>query len=126
MSRALVTGASRGIGAAIAKALARAGHHVIVNYRSQRAEAEQVCAAIEAEGGRATPIGFDVRERTAVEAALAGLQQDPEPIDILVNNAGMTKDKPFPAIPFDDWDAVTRTTLDGFYNVTQPLVMPMV
>jgi 3-oxoacyl-[acyl-carrier protein] reductase len=126
MTRALVTGASRGIGAAIAKALARDGHHVIVNYRSQQAEAEQVCAAIVQAGGQATPIGFDVRDRTSVEAALEVLLQDPEPIEVLVNNAGFTRDNAFPAIPFADWDAVTRTTLDGFYNVTKPLVMPMV
>ncbi|MET0287515.1 MAG: 3-oxoacyl-ACP reductase FabG [Polyangiales bacterium] len=126
MTRALVTGASRGIGAAIAKALAQAGHHVIVNYRSQQAEASEVCAAIEREGGRATPVQFDVRDRTAVEAALEALLQDPEPIEVLVNNAGFTRDNAFPAIPFADWEAVTRTTLDGFYNVTRPLVMPMV
>jgi 3-oxoacyl-[acyl-carrier protein] reductase len=126
MTRALVTGASRGIGAAIAKALARDGHHVIVNYRAQRAEAERVCEEIASAGGNATPLGFDVRDRTAVAAALEALLQDSEPIEVLVNNAGMTIDKPFPAISFADWDAVTRTTLDGFYNVTQPLVMPMV
>ncbi|HEX5656827.1 MAG TPA: 3-oxoacyl-ACP reductase FabG [Polyangiales bacterium] len=126
MSRALITGASRGIGAAIAKALARAGHHVIVNFRSQPAEAERLCESIASEGGTATPVGFDVRDRTAVHAALEALLQDPEPIEVLVNNAGYTRDNAFPSIPFADWDAVTRTTLDGFYNVTQPLVMPMV
>lgn len=126
MSRALVTGASRGIGAAIARALAREGHHVIVNFRSQPAEAEQVCAAIRSEGGQASALGFDVRDRTAVDAALEALLQDADPIEVLVNNAGFTRDNAFPAIPFADWDAVTRTTLDGFYNVTRPLVMPMV
>jgi 3-oxoacyl-[acyl-carrier protein] reductase len=126
MSRALVTGASRGIGAAIAKALARDGHLVVVNYRAQREQAEAVCARIVADGGRAVPLGFDVRDRTAVDAALEVLLQDPEPIEVLVNNAGMTRDNPFPSIPLVDWEAVTRTTLDGFYNVTRPLVMPMV
>jgi 3-oxoacyl-[acyl-carrier protein] reductase len=126
MSRALVTGASRGIGAAIAKALARDGHSLIVNYRTQRDAAERVCAEIIEAGGRAIAMGFDVRDRTACEAALQELLQDPEPIDVLVNNAGIARDKPFPAIPFEDWNDVTRTSLDGFYNVTQPLVMPMV
>lgn len=126
MSRALVTGASRGIGAAIAKALARAGHVVILNYRSQRERAEAVLAHIEAEGGRAVLAPFDVRDRIQVSGAIEQLLADPDPIDVLVNNAGIAKDNAFPAIPWEDWEAVTRTTLDGFYNVTKPLVMPMV
>jgi len=126
MSRALVTGASRGIGAAIAKALARAGHLVIINYRAQREQAEAVLGQIEAEGGQAVLAQFDVRDRIQVAAALEQLLADPDPIDVLVNNAGIAKDNAFPSIPWEDWDQVTRTTLDGFYNVTQPLVMPMV
>jgi 3-oxoacyl-[acyl-carrier protein] reductase len=126
MSRALVTGASRGIGAAIAKALARAGHTVVLNFRSQREQAESVRAEIEAAGGRAVLAQFDVRDRAQVASAIAQLLAEAEPIDVLVNNAGVAKDNAFPAIPWQDWDDVTRTTLDGFYNVTQPLVMPMV
>jgi 3-oxoacyl-[acyl-carrier protein] reductase len=126
MSRALITGASRGIGAAIAKALARAGNTVILNYRSQREQAEQVLRDIEAEGGRGVLAPFDVRDRTEVSAAIDRLLSEPEPIDILVNNAGVAKDNAFPSIPWEDWELVTRTTLDGFYNVTKPLVMPMV
>jgi 3-oxoacyl-[acyl-carrier protein] reductase len=126
MSRALVTGASRGIGAAIAKALARAGHTVILNFRSQREQAEAVARDIEAAGGKAVLSQFDVRDREATQAAITALLQVDDPIDVLVNNAGIAKDNPFPAIPWADWEAVTRTTLDGFYNVTQPLVMPMV
>jgi len=126
VSRALVTGASRGIGAAIARALARAGHVVIVNYRSRHDEAHAVLAQIEAEGGRGMLSAFDVRDRAQVTAALEALLADPDPIDVLVNNAGIAKDNAFPAIPWEDWDLVTRTTLDGFYNVTKPLVMPMV
>jgi 3-oxoacyl-[acyl-carrier protein] reductase len=126
MSRALVTGASRGIGAAIARALARAGHEVVLNYRTQHEQAERVRAEIEAAGGRALLACFDVRDREATGAAIAGLLAQDEPIEVLVNNAGIAKDNAFPAIPFADWDAVTRTTLDGFYHVTQPLVMPMV
>jgi 3-oxoacyl-[acyl-carrier protein] reductase len=126
VSRALVTGASRGIGAAIAKALARAGHHVVINYRSQREQAEAVRADIEAAGGKAELLPFDVRDREAAQAAIASLLAGGEAIDVLVNNAGIAKDNPFPSIPWADWDSVTRTTLDGFYNVTQPLVMPMV
>lgn len=126
MSRALITGASRGIGAAIARALARAGHTVLINYRSQRAQAEDVLAGIVAEGGRGELVGFDVRDRTQVQATIEALLQDPDPIDVLVNNAGIAKDNAFPAMPFEDWEEVTRTTLDGFFNVTKPLIMPMV
>ena len=126
MSRALVTGASRGIGAAIARALARDGLRVIVHYRTQHEQAERVRSDIEAAGGRAELCCFDVRDREAAASAIAKLLGDEEPIDVLVNNAGIAKDNAFPAIPIADWEDVTRTTLDGFYNVTQPLVMPMV
>lgn len=126
MSRALVTGASRGIGAAIAKALARAGHTVIINFRTQREQAELVRAEIESAGGRAVLAPFDVRDRAQVSESLEALLQDPDPIDVLVNNAGIAKDNPFPSISWEDWEQVTRTSLDGFYNVTKPLVMPMV
>jgi 3-oxoacyl-[acyl-carrier protein] reductase len=126
MSRALVTGASRGIGAAIAKSLARAGHTVIINYRTQREQAEAVLAEIESAGGRAVLAPFDVRDRAQVTECIEALLSDPDPIDVLVNNAGVAKDNPFPSISWEDWEQVTRTSLDGFYNVTKPLVMPMV
>lgn len=125
--RALVTGAGRGIGAAIARRLAAVGHPVIVNYRSDDAAAAAVVEQIVAAGGEATACRFDVADRAeaaaAVEALLAG---DDRPIGVLVNNAGVVRDNAFPLMTADDWDAVTRTTLDGFYHVTRPLVMPMV
>lgn len=124
--RALVTGASRGIGAAIAKALAAAGHEVILNYRSQEAAARAVQAEIEAAGGKAELACFDVADAEAVKAGLAALDLDARPISILVNNAGIAKDGPFPSMSSEDWQSVTHTTLDGFFCVTQPLVMPMV
>jgi 3-oxoacyl-[acyl-carrier protein] reductase len=126
VSRALVTGGSRGIGAAIAKALARVGHTVILNYRSQEAPARAVLAEIEAGGGKAILAPFDVRDREAAGRTLEELLSHPEPIDVLVNNAGIAKDNAFPSISWEDWEDVTRTSLDGFYNVTRPLVMPMV
>jgi len=125
--RALVTGASRGIGAAIARELASMGHPVILNFRANRAAAEAVQAEIRESGGEATLCGFDVRDRDASTSAIeALLGDDTRPIGVLVNNAGVVADAPFPAMSWDAWEQVTRTTLDGFYNVTHPLVMPMV
>src|SRR5579883_866364 len=124
--RALVTGASRGIGAAVARALAAASHPVILNYARNREAAEAVKAAIEAAGGTATLAPFDVTDAAATGAAIAELLRDPAPIGVLVNNAGVARDAPFPSIDRASWELVTRTSIDGFYNVTQPLVMPMV
>ena len=124
--RALVTGASRGIGAAIAEELARMRHPVILNYRGRRDLAEAVKQRIEAAGGEATLACFDVSDAAAVDDALKGLLADPRPIGILVNNAGFSRDAAFPSLSREEWTSVTRTTLDGFFNVTQPLVMPMV
>ncbi|MFY9341017.1 MAG: 3-oxoacyl-ACP reductase FabG [Planctomycetota bacterium] len=126
MRRALVTGGSRGIGAAICKRLAKAGHPVIVNYRRDETAAAAVVAEIRAAGGEALAAGFDVADREATARAIEGLLQDPRPIGILVNNAGVTGDAAFPAMTAQQWDSVVRTTLDGFFHVTQPLVMPMV
>jgi 3-oxoacyl-[acyl-carrier protein] reductase len=125
-TRALVTGASRGIGAAIATALAAAGRHVIVNFKSNADAADRVVAGIRAAGGSAEAIAFDVVDFDATRAAIDKLLEDPRPIDVVVNNAGLARDAPFPALTSEAWSTVTRTTLDGFFNVTQPLVMPMV
>lgn len=123
--RALVTGASRGIGAAIARRLAADGYRVIVNYRSGAAAADEVVASIEAAGGEAVAMGFDVADRAATGAAIEQILAD-GPVSVLVNNAGVAMDAAFPSMTFEQWEAVTRTTLDGFYNVTHPLTMPMV
>lgn len=124
--RALVTGASRGIGAATAMALSRAGHPVIIQYRSNDEAAHAVKDAIEGEGGRAELSRFDVADAEASAMEMAKLIEARPPIGILVNNAGITADAPFPGMSRDQWQSVTRTTLDGFYNVTQPLIMSMV
>ncbi len=125
--RALVTGASRGIGAAIARRLASDGFAVIINYRSNAAAADDVRQAIEDRGGEASTVAFDIADRKATtEAVESLLSGDDRPISVLVNNAGVVRDNAFPAMTAEDWDTVTRTSLDGFYNVTHPLVMPMV
>jgi len=121
---ALVTGASKGIGAAIARALAAAGHPVIINFRTDEEGAARVRDQITGDGGQAELSRFDVSDAQESSAALSRLQD--REIGVVVNNAGVLADGPFPAMTHDDWTRVTRVTLDGFYNVTQPLVMPMV
>ena len=126
LQRALITGASRGIGAAIAQALARAGHPIVLNYLRNHEAAQAVKAQIEAGGGQVQLAPFDVADHLACDEAIASLLEDPRPIGVLVNNAAIVRDAPFPGLERADWDAVLRTTLGGFYNVTKPLVMPMV
>ncbi|NVB42504.1 3-oxoacyl-ACP reductase FabG [Pseudenhygromyxa sp. WMMC2535] len=123
---ALVTGASRGIGAAIAEQLAAAGYGVIINYRSNHAAAQAVRARIEAAGGAVELAPFDVADADASAAALDELLASGKDIAVLVNNAGVSADAAFPAMTREAWTKVLAPSLDGFYNVTQPLVMPMV
>lgn len=124
--RALVTGGSRGIGAAVCVELARMGHPVIVNYQRNADAAGAVVAQIREAGGDAVAAGFDVADQAATKDALEALLDDPRPISILVNNAGIVRDNPLPAMSPDQWNDVIATSLGGFYNVTQPLIMQMV
>ena len=123
--RALVTGASRGIGRAVALELGLAGFDVLVNYRAQAAKAVEVCDAIVASGGSAVPVCFDVTDAEAVAVALAPFIEDADGIDVLVCNAGVTSDGLFVGMDLDSWQRPIRASLDGFYNVARPIVRGM-
>ena len=122
----LVTGASRGIGRAIAERLGRDGYAVVVHYRSGAAEAESVAASIRERGGHARTLAFDVSDRAATAAALNADVEAHGAYYGVVCNAGIARDNAFPAMSGEEWDAVIHTNLDAFYNVLNPLVMPMV
>ncbi len=122
----LVTGSSRGIGRAIALRLARDGYDLVVHCRSRRAEADAVAAEAVALGRSVRVLQFDVADR---ETSVAQLTQDVEAHGIyygVVCNAGLSYDTAFPAMTGEQWDSVIRGNLDSFYNVLQPLIMPMV
>jgi 3-oxoacyl-[acyl-carrier protein] reductase len=122
----LVTGSSRGIGKAIALRLARDGYRVVVHCRSRRLEAEAVAAEIEAAGGAARVLQFDIGAREETAAALAADIEAHGCYYGVVANAGIARDTAFPAMSGEEWDQVLGTNLDGFFNVLNPLVMPMV
>ena len=123
--RALVTGASGGIGRAIAERLARDGAHVVVHAHRRRDDAEAIAAALRAAGGSAEACAFDLTDRGATHAACEQLLQG-GPVQILVNNAGTHDDAVFPALRETQWRQVIDVSLNGFFHVTQPLVMPMI
>jgi 3-oxoacyl-[acyl-carrier protein] reductase len=125
MKRALVTGGSGGIGAAICQRLAADGHHVIVHANRSREKADAVVASIIANGGSAEAVAFDITDRTATASALEILTEAGA-IQILVNNAGIHDDSVFPGMSGAQWDSVLDVSLNGFFNVTQPLTMPMI
>jgi 3-oxoacyl-[acyl-carrier protein] reductase len=123
--RALVTGGSGAIGEAICRALAQAGLHVLVHAHSRAARAEAVAGEIRAAGGSAAAVCFDVTDREAAAAALERLVEE-VPIQVLVNNAGIHADAPLAGMSPQQWDSVIGVSLQGFFNVTRPLILPMI
>ncbi len=125
---ALVTGGSRGIGKAVALRLARQGYKVIINYQSNDAAAEETLAQIREEGGDGELLRFDVSQREATETALAKWQEEhlEDYIEVLVNNAGIRRDNLLIWMEPDDFERVIQTNLFSFYNVTRPLMQPMI
>ena len=125
MKTALVTGGSGAIGAAICRALAAQGVRVVVHANTRIEEARQLADSLRAAGGKAEAIAFDVTDREATGAAVTSLEEA-GPVQILVNNAGVYDDAPLAGMSGEQWDRVIDVSLNGFYNVTQPLLMPMI
>ncbi|QPO13567.1 3-oxoacyl-ACP reductase FabG [Thalassospira sp. A40-3] len=122
----LVTGASKGIGAATARRLARDGFDIVLHYNSDRDGAETVAKDVLSSGVQARLVQFDISNRDATREALENdIAEHGAPYGIILN-AGVTRDGPFPALEDDDWDSVIHTNLDGFYNVIKPLLMPII
>jgi len=123
--RALVTGGSGGIGSAISRRLAADGLDVIIHANSNLAAAQALAQRIVAEGGQAQAVAFDVTDAGATAAALQALL-DQGAIQVLVNNAGIHEDAVFPGMQLAQWQRVLDVSLNGFFNVTQPLTLPMI
>ena len=125
MKRALVTGGSGVLGAAICRRLAADGCHVYVHANANLQQAESLSAGINARGGSARAVSFDVTDCAQTGGALQTLLTD-GPIQIVVNNAGIHDDAVMPGMRADQWSRVIAVSLNGFFNVTQPLLLPMI
>jgi 3-oxoacyl-[acyl-carrier protein] reductase len=123
---AIVTGAGKGIGRAICIELAARGYHIIINYRSDHDGARETLARVEDQGSQGRLACFDVTDAQASLDTLEGLAEEYESLDVLVNNAGITADALFVMMSKNNWDRVIRTSLEGFYNATKPVLEKMV
>jgi 3-oxoacyl-[acyl-carrier protein] reductase len=124
-TRALVTGGSGEIGGAICRRLGAAGHFVYVHANTGAAEAEAIAGMIVAAGGRARVIQFDLTDAAATRTAVEKLLEDGA-VQVLVNNAGIHDDAAFPGMSPQQWHRVIDVSINGFFNVTQPLMLPMI
>jgi 3-oxoacyl-[acyl-carrier protein] reductase len=122
---ALVTGASRGIGKAIAVALAQAGANVAVNYRSREQEAKETCAEIEKLGRNAIAVAADVSAAAEISRLVETVKAELGPVEILVNNAGVTRPQPIDEITEQDWDEILAVNLKSMFLVTQAVLPKM-
>jgi 3-oxoacyl-[acyl-carrier protein] reductase len=122
---ALVTGASRGIGRAVAISLGTAGCHVLINYRNGQREAEETLVLVERAGGKGELHRFDVADASACEQAVEQILRTHQRIDILINNAGIRRDSLLVFMKTEQWSEVIATNLTSFYNVTRPVVKQM-
>jgi 3-oxoacyl-[acyl-carrier protein] reductase len=123
---AIVTGASKGIGRAISIELARCGYHPIINYRSDKAGAVETLKMVTEQGGGGEIMAFDVTDFDAVQAAVGRVIAEHGTIDALVHNAGITADELFVMMTRDKWHTVIDTSLNGFFNITRPVLEKMV
>lgn len=123
---AIVTGASRGIGRATAVELAKTGYYVVINYNQSEAAAAETLAQVQSAGQAGEMRKFDVANAEEVKDALAKIVEEHKRIDVLVNNAGVTRDGLFMMMGEEEWHSVINTTLNGFYNVTKPVLREMV
>ena len=123
---ALVTGGGRGIGKAVCLELAKNGAYVIVNFRSNLKTADETVNLIRQSGGRGEAVGFDVTDQKETERQIEGLLKRHGAIDILINNAGVTADSLFALMSSEEWSGVLNTTLQGFFQVTKPVLKQMI
>ena len=123
--KVLVTGASGGIGRAVALAASQAGYEIIAHYNNGKEKAESLKAEIEAAGGKCSLLQFNISDREDCRATLEKWSEENGAFWGIILNAGICRDNAFPALSDENWDDVLHTNLDGFYNVLKPLVMPL-